>query len=128
MKEALANDIQKHECNCSEALCLICLGAFAHNSKNVVGGPLAAWLVQHDKRFFSSHEDIYVPLSDLHRCLTNEKIDSQVQYTSNSDNYLENQALHYLCHHDELEDYSVFDFYQEYKRNSFTCHLVLTFG
>ena len=90
MKEALANNMQKHKQDCNKVLHLICLGAFAHNSKKVVGGPIAAWLIQHDKRFFSSHEDIYVPLSDLHRCLTNEKIDSQVQYTSNNDNYLEN--------------------------------------
>jgi hypothetical protein len=67
------------------------------------------------KGSFHPMKTCYVPLSDLRRCLTNEKIDSQVQYTSNGDNYLENQALHYLCHHDELEDYSVFDFYQEYK-------------
>ena len=42
MKEGFANDKQKHEWDCSKALHLICLGAFVHNSKNVVGGPLAA--------------------------------------------------------------------------------------
>jgi hypothetical protein len=81
---------------------------------------MAAWMVWKDTRFFTSHDDVFIPVSNLQCCLEHKAVESQVQWTQDKTNFLKNQALHYLCRSKDLEDLCVFDFYQEYKSANLT--------
>ena len=81
---------------------------------------MAAWIVWKDTHFFTSHDDVFISISDLQHCLEHKAVESQVQWTQDKTNFLENQALHYLCQNKDLEDLCVFDFYQEYESANLT--------
>ena len=53
--------------------------------------------------------------------MEHKAVESQVQWTQDKMNFLENQALlHYLCWSKDLDDLCVSDFYQEYKSANLT--------
>ena len=104
-----------HEDDTKEAARLICRAAFAHNKKNVIGPALASFLTRHDSRFYFSHDFQYVPLRDIRRALNNQAIPSTVKFVDKGrEAYLENQALHYLCRPQSLENLSPRQFYEGY--------------
>ena len=104
---------QKHDDDRKEALRLVCRAAFAHNSKNVIGAPLASFLIRNGSRFYFSHTFEYCPLNDLKRLLRNQKVTAVARV--NSDNiYFENKAIHYLCRPDTLNTLSAKEFYENY--------------
>jgi hypothetical protein len=76
---------------------------------------MAAWMVWKDTSFFTSHDNVFIPVSNLQCCLEHKAVESQVQWAQDKTNFLKNQALHYLCWSKDLEDLCIFDFYQEYK-------------
>jgi len=103
-----------HEDDRNEARRLICRAAFAHNKTNIIGAPLASYLNRHGSRFYFSHDTTYCPLRDLVRLANSETVPGIARYNNDGSVYFENQALHYLCRHDDLEDIPAKDFYTEY--------------
>ena len=105
-----------------EAQCHIIYGAFANNADTVVGALMAALLVRWGTCFYMSHQVIPCPIKDLIKLGLNEPVTSTATYhLGGAKTYWENQALHYLCRHKELEDVSPFQFFSEYK----VCHVKL---
>ena len=91
-------------------------GAFANNAQTVVGASMAALLVRWGTRFYFSHETVPCPLKDLVKLCLNLPVASAATYHLGGKNiYWENQALHYLCRHEELEELSPFEFYMWYE-------------
>ena len=97
-----------------EAMRRITRAAFAHNSTNVIGAPLAAFLNRTGSRFYFSHDFTYCPLYDIMKLHRKEKVPVNMKYSQSGDVFFENQALHYLCRHEDLEDVSAKDFYEQY--------------
>jgi len=112
--KALAS--RSHEDDKKEAVRLICRAAFAHNKKNVIGPSMASYLNEHGQRFYFSHEFVYCPLKDILELLNQSGVHSVAKYNADGSVYFENQALHYLCRSNELEDVSVKEFFEEYHK------------
>jgi AAA domain/Helitron helicase-like domain at N-terminus len=99
-----------------EAQRRIIRGAFANNSDTVVGAPMAALLVRWGTRFYFSHETVPCPVRDLIKLGLNLPVVSTATYHIGGERtYWENQALHYLCRHEKLEELSPFEFYSQYE-------------
>ena len=104
-----------HDDDKKEAARVICRAAFAHNSKNVIGAPMANYLVRNGSRFYFSHSFVYCPLNDIIKIHNRESVDGVAKYCQDTGNmYFENLALHYLCRPEELEHLSVKEFYEKY--------------
>ena len=103
-----------HEEDMAEATRLIRRAAFAHNSTNVIGGPMANFLLRNHSRFYFSHEFVYCPLKDLVRLLNKEKINVQARLSSDGSMYFENQAFHYLCRASVLNSMCVKEYYEQF--------------
>ena len=104
-----------HDDDKKEALRVICRAAFAHNKENVIGAPFASYLTRHDSRFYFSHSFAFCPLKDIIAVLKNDRVNGVLQYTPQGDSYFENQALHYLCRPEELEECNVKAFFEWYQ-------------
>ena len=105
-----------------EAQRRIIRGAFANNADTVVGAAMAAICVRWGTRFYMSHKTVPCPLKDLIRLGLNLPVQSTATYHLGGEKtYWENQALHYLCRHEELEHLSPFEFYSQYE----VCHVKL---
>ena len=99
---------RKHDSDRSEALRHICRASFAHNKKNVISPCFASYLLRNKSRFHYSHEFKYCPLRDVVRIHNKEDISGMLKYAEEgTEQYFENQALDYLCRHEELEDDSL---------------------
>jgi hypothetical protein len=110
----LAGD-RKHDDDRKEAVRRICRAAFAHNSTNIIGAPMASFLVRNGSRFYFSHSFVYCPLSDLTRLLRGGEVSSVARFERTGDFFFENQALHYLCRPAFLEKLSPKLFFEQYK-------------
>lgn len=104
-----------HEDDRKEAIRVVCRAAFAHNKKNVIGPSMASYLNEHGSRFYFSHDFVYCPLKDIIALLNNAAVDGIARYSEDGTMFFENQALHYLCRSQELEDCSVKEFFEEYR-------------
>jgi hypothetical protein len=106
----------RKEADKKETMRRIIRGAFAHNSQNVIGAPMAALLVQRKSRFYLSHEFVPCPLKDLIKLGKNETVITTATYhLTGEGTYWENQALHYLCRNERLEQLSPFQLYSGYE-------------
>ena len=103
-----------HDDDKAEAVRLICRAAFAHNCKNVIGCPLAAFLIRNGSRFYFSHDFVYCPVKDLIRLQRQQTVTGEAKYDNKGNVYFENLALHYLCRPEQLEHLSAADFYAKY--------------
>ncbi|CAB9528348.1 helicase PIF1 [Seminavis robusta] len=99
-----------HDNNSKEAMCRICRAAFAHNKGNIIGPSLASFLTRNNSRFYFSHQFIYCPF----RLLQKDQMQSTLKVTASGKCYFENQALHYLCRHDDLNNVCVKEFFERY--------------
>jgi hypothetical protein len=104
-----------HEDDKKEAVRLICRAAFAHNSKNVIGAPMANYLVRNGLQFYFSHSFAYCPLQDIMKLHARGSVDGIAKYTPDGKIYFENAALHYLCHNAQLDGLSAAEFYSRYE-------------
>ena len=75
---------------------------------------MAAYLLRHESRFYSSHEFLYCPLKDLVRLHNKEEVKGTLKYQPSGECFFENYALHYLCRHAELEQLSLRSFIEGY--------------
>ena len=94
-------------------LCRVLRVAFAHNSKNVIGAPLASHLLWHKECFIFSHNFAHLPVNDILKLLQQSRI-SATFCSHNYGGFFESRALHYLCRSSELHHLSVFDFFTHY--------------
>ena len=99
----------------SEAITRILCGSHAHQSTNIIGPALAAYLTRNKSRFIFSHETIWCPLLDIKALLHGDAAFVSIQHTNNKTPFLQCVALHYLCRPLELEDLTVYDFFSEYE-------------
>lgn len=87
---------------------------FAHQSNNIVGAAMAAYLTRNKSRFYFSHSFAWCPLRDITNLLNGENVNAAIAINENSA-YFHCEALHYLCRPTELEDVPVFKFYSQYE-------------
>ena len=97
----------------SETICRLLGAAIAHQSSNVVGASMAAYLTRNDSRFKMSHDFVWCPLRDLKALLEGQKVNyylsaslGKAQWTCT--------ALNYLCRNKLLEHECTFDFFTKY--------------
>ena len=109
------NGLRKHEDDRKEALRILARAAFANNKKNVIGAPLANYLSRNRSKFFFSHKSEGVPIKDLIRIVNKRGVSSTARYSTDGSLFFENNALHYLCRHPDLEDLSAKEFYTAYE-------------
>ena len=91
----------RHDDDRKEVLRLVCCAVFAHNLKNVIGAPLASFLVLNGSHFYFSHKFEYCPLNDLKQLLQNQKVSAVACVNPDNINF-ENKAIHYLWCQDSL--------------------------
>ena len=111
----LGEEGPKHENHKSEALRMICRAAFAHNKHNVISASMASYLTRHDSRFYFSHQFVYCPLKDVLRLHNQQEIGATLAMGPSGTSFFENQALHYLCRPQELEQVSLKVFTEQYE-------------
>ena len=115
-RDMLTNEetTRKHDIDRREAKRRILNASYAHNSVNIVGGPLASWLTRHGTRFLYSHEFVWCPTDDIYRLMRNCPIKMTLKTVGNS-SFLENSAMHYLCRPEELENLCPWEFFSKYE-------------
>lgn len=96
----------------AEAIRILTRTAFAHNKTNVIAPAFAGYLTRMKSRFYFSHEFQWVPLRDIIKLQDTGTVSGTYQF--GKVDYFENQALHYICRPEELEDASVKDFFELY--------------
>lgn len=98
----------------SKATSRLLSSAIVHQSSNLVGAPMAAYLTRNDTRFKFSHQFVWCPIRDLRTLLEGGSIDYQLTVVSGKARY-NCSALNYLCRPVGLEGVKVFSFYSEYE-------------
>ena len=104
---------REHNSDKRESMWVLLWAAYAHNSDNVIGAPLASHLLRYKERFIFSHEFAHLPVDHLIHLLQDEAVTATFQNHKDG-SFFQNRALHYLCRSTELESVSVFDFYTQY--------------
>ena len=107
---------RKHESDRSEVMRMVIRSTFKHNSSNVVGAPMAAFLTRskNRSRFYLSHESVWLPLRDMKNTLLGKEPSARIKYRGTM-KIVEFQCRHYLCRPRELEDMNFFDFTKNYE-------------
>ena len=105
---------RKHESDQKEAVRLVRRATVAHNKQNIVGAPLASYMIRNGSRFYFSHSFVFCPLTDLMKLLRNKPVECDAQRDRHGNFFFENQALHYLCRPKALENLSPKEFYENY--------------
>ena len=106
---------RKHLESKSEALRIICRAAFAHNRSNVISAAMASFLTRHDSRFYFSETFVYCPVKDVMRLHNQQDVTGILNVAPDGSSFFENQALHYLCRPEVLEDISLKEFSESYE-------------
>ena len=98
----------------SETICRLLGAAIAHQSSNVVGASMAAYLTRNDSRFQMSHEFVWCPLRDLKSLLEGHKVNYYLSASLGKAQWA-CTALNYLCRNELLEHECTFDFFTKYR-------------
>ena len=115
MKKLLtAETSQVHDITKKEAMRRVLRAAFAHNSENVIGAPLASHLLRHKERFVFSHDFAHIPVDHIIKLVDKQQVPASLCHHSDG-SYFQNRALNYLCRSPKLDHISVFDFYTHYE-------------
>ena len=112
--EKVLSKVKDNDTSRSIAIRTLLRTSFAHQSNNIVGAPMAAYLTRNPTRFYFSHSFSWCPLRDLKALLQGDKILPKVSFTQHNA-YFHCLALNYLCRPRALEHVSVFNFYTEYE-------------
>ena len=104
-----------HEDDAKEGLRWIIVAAYAHNDANVIGAPLASFLIKNHTRFIFSHDFAWIPLQDLDQLLLGSRVFFNAHAEGQNRIFFENYALHYLCRNPDLDHLSPYDFYADYE-------------
>ena len=110
-REGDLTDAEKTQLRRSAALASTLSLGFALSSNNVIGPPLASYLLKNESRFRMSHDTRWVAMDDLLKVTRNKEVKWYVRGTSR---YPSNSAFDYLCRPLELEHICVFDFFSNY--------------
>jgi len=105
---------RRHEGNRSEALRRVLRATFQHNSENVVGAPMAAFLTKHKSRFFLTHSFVWCPLEEMIKVLQGGEIRANISIRGNM-RIVEKIPLNYLCRGREYEDLCLWSMLKDFK-------------
>ena len=103
------SDTERKKMNKSAALAATLSLGFSMSNSNVIGAPLAAYLLRNETRFKMSHSTKWVSMNDINTLLNDGSVKVFFQ-----GNYGNNHAYDYLCRPEQLEKVSVKDFYTHY--------------
>jgi len=101
---------ERKEANQTNALAAVLRLGFNLTDSNVIGAPLASYLLRNESRFTTSHQCKYVSMHDIEALLEGRNV-SRYRYDRR---YTTNNAYDYLCRPEELEAMSARDFYTDY--------------
>ena len=103
---------RKHQPNRAEALRRVLYATYQHNTANVVGSPMAAYLVSEGSRFYLSHEVAWCPVDKMLQFSAGAELNSRLKSHGNLQ-IPQKRWLDYLCRPKEFEDMSLFEFTRE---------------
>ena len=106
--------MEKYEGDVSQSVRLLLATSFAHQSNNVVGAAMAAFLTRNETRFIFSHEFVWCPLRDIRKLIHGGDIEPMIS-VQNKVTFFQCNALHYLCRPSDLNHLSAFEFYSNYE-------------
>jgi PIF1-like helicase/Helitron helicase-like domain at N-terminus len=88
---------------------------YAHQSVNIVGAAMAAYLTRNGSRFYFSHHFSWCPLNDLRNVLSGNTVSALIYNLGFKQPFFQCQAMHYICRPACLENMSAHDFYSKYE-------------
>ena len=103
-----------HDGERAEAMRRILRATFHHNTENVVGAPMAAFLTRNRSRFYFSHEFQYCPLHEVVDTIKGRAVKQHIRHMG-SMMIIEKAGYDYLCRNADMEDMCLFDMLRNYK-------------
>ena len=97
-----------HEGDRSEAMRRILRSTFQHNTTNVVGAPMAAYLNRNGSRFYFSHDFAWCSLEDMVNVLEGRDCRAKVKQLGKM-RIVEKPCYNYLCRNHEYENMCLWD-------------------
>lgn len=97
-----------------EAFRRLLKSSYAHNNINIIGAPLASFLLRNESRFLFSVKTIWCPMYDIFSILSKRKVNGSLLATSVGMIFNCN-SLHYLCRPECLESVGILEFYTMYE-------------
>lgn len=113
VQRILSRHTRRFEKDRSECLSRVLSASFAHQSTNIVGGPMAAYLLRNGTRYEFSHQFAWCPLADLKSAIRQNGVTLSVT-VSGGQPYFRSLALDYICRPRALESLSPFEYYSRY--------------
>jgi len=113
--QKMLHDGRKYDGDRSEAMRMLLRATFQHNTENVVGAPMAAYLTRNGSRFYFSHDFAWCPLEDMVETLYGRETKGRVKMMGRM-RIIEKPCYDYLCRGDDMEDMCFFDMVKEYER------------
>jgi hypothetical protein len=105
---------RKHEGNRSEAMRRILRATFQHNTENVVGAAMAAFLTRNGTRFYFSHTFAWIPIEDMVHTLNGRSVRAIVKQQGQM-KIVQKRCHDYLCRNTELESITFWEMIRDYK-------------
>ena len=110
----MLNEGRKHEGTRSEIMRMVLRSSFQHNTTNVVGAPMAAFLTRNKNRFYFSHQFVSCPLLDMIETLYRRKVDSRCKRVGKM-MIIQKPCLDYICRHGKLEHVCFYNILKNYE-------------
>jgi hypothetical protein len=84
--------------------------SFAHQKTNIVGAPMASFLIWHKSWFIMSHKSVWCPLHDIDAVLNGGSTFTTISHHG-ATTFFQSWPVHYLCQPTELEHLDLHDFF-----------------
>jgi hypothetical protein len=105
---------RRHEGNRAEVMRMVLRATYQHTTENVIGAPMASYLVRNKSRFYFSGEFAFCHLKEMIDILHGRSVRAQVKRYGTMV-IVEKPCLDYLCRGEEMENMCYFDMVKEYK-------------
>lgn len=108
-KAGTISEAERKATNESAAITKVLRLGFTRHEPNIVGAPMASYLIRNKSRFIHSHQFHWVPVWDIETLLSGGTVKRYLQ-NGKYGSYFSNSAYDYICRPEECENISLFEF------------------
>ena len=113
-RDGTLTDAERRATNESSAITKVLRLGFTRHEPNIVGAPLASYLIRNKSRFVFSHDFQFVPIWDTETLLNGSSVKLFLM-SGKSGSYCSNSAYDYICRPEACEDLSMFEFMEGFE-------------